>query len=104
MVDVFGQGLKRGPPGPPGEEGPPGKKGDKGDPGQNGLNQIFNWFPEMIIEQIHRHVNLLTFLVENVSGNDADVVLRLTLIAFLVENSRCPIDTNLAMDILFLCV
>ena len=27
----------------------------------------------MIIEQIHRHVNLLTFLVENVSGNDADV-------------------------------
>ena len=26
MVDVFGQGLKRGPPGPPGEEGPPGKK------------------------------------------------------------------------------
>ena len=73
MADVFGQGLKRGPPGPPGEEGPPGKKGDKGDPGQNGLNQIFNWFPEMIIEQIHRHVNLLTFLVENVSGNDADV-------------------------------
>ena len=73
MVDVFGQGLKRGPPGPPGEEGPPGKKGDKGDPGQNGLNEIFNWFPEMILDQIHKHINLLTFLVENVSGKDADV-------------------------------
>ena len=73
MVDVFGQGNKRGPPGPPGEEGPPGKKGDKGDPGQNGLNEIFNWFPEMILEQIHKHINLLTFLVENVSGKDADV-------------------------------
>ena len=41
MVDVFGQGLKRGPPGPPREEGPPGKKCDKGDPGQNGLNHYY---------------------------------------------------------------
>ena len=60
MVDVFGQGLKRGPPGPPGEEGPPGKKGDKGDPGQNGLNELFNWFPQMIMEQIYRNVNFFT--------------------------------------------
>ena len=73
MVDVFGQGLKRGPPGPPGEEGPPGKKGDKGDPGQNGLNELFNWFPQMLMEQIHRNVNFLTFLVEKISGKDADV-------------------------------
>ena len=33
MVNVWGEGIKRGPPGPPGEEGPPGKKGPKGDPG-----------------------------------------------------------------------
>ena len=68
MVDVFGQGLKRGPPGPQGDEGPPGKKGDKGDPGQNGLNELFNWFPRMLMEQIHRNVNLLTFSVEKILG------------------------------------
>ena len=73
MVDVFGQGLKRGPTGPQGDEGPPGKKGDKGDPGQNGFNELFNWFPQMLMEQIHRHVNLLTFFVEQISGKDADV-------------------------------
>ena len=73
MVDVFGQGLKRGPPGPPGGEGPPGKKGGKGDPGKNGWNELFNWFPQILMEQIHKHNNLLTFLVENVSGKDGDV-------------------------------
>ena len=73
MVDVFGHGLKRGPTGPQGEKGPPGKKGDKGDPGKNGLNELFNWFPQMLMEQIHKHNNLVTFLVENVSGKDGDV-------------------------------
>ena len=33
MVNVWGEGMKRGPPGPPGEEGPSGKRGPKGDPG-----------------------------------------------------------------------
>ena len=33
MVNVWGEEIKRGPPGPPGDEGPPGKRGPKGDTG-----------------------------------------------------------------------
>ena len=74
MVDVFGQGLKRGPTGPQGDEGPPGKKGDKGDPGKNGFNELFNWFPQLAVEQIRKNVNFITFLIETLpsSKNDDD--------------------------------
>ena len=74
MVDVFGRGLKRGPIGPQGDEGPPGKKGDKGDPGKNGFNELFNWFPQLAVEQIRKHVNFITFLIETLpsSKNDAN--------------------------------
>ena len=68
MVDVFGRGLKRGPIGPQGDEGPPGKKGDKGDPGKNGFNELFNWFPQLAVEQIRKHVNFITFLIETLSN------------------------------------
>ena len=45
MMNVFGQGLKRGPPGPPGpqgDEGPPGKKGDS-------ATDIAYWFPKLTV-------------------------------------------------------
>ena len=72
MVDVFGRGLKRGPIGPQGDEGPPGKKGDKGDPGKNGFNELFNWFPQLAVEQIRKHVNFITFLIETLSSSKND--------------------------------
>ena len=61
MVNVWGEGIKRGPPGPPGEEGPPGKKGPKGDPGKQGQSgdqgppgkdalKIMQWFPDLTIK------------------------------------------------------
>ena len=45
MMNVFGQGLKRGPPGPPGpqgDEGPPCKKGDSS-------TDIAYWFPNLTV-------------------------------------------------------
>ena len=53
MVDVFGQGNKREPPGPPGDEGPPGKKGDKGDPGKMVSINYSIGFPFLQLSLIH---------------------------------------------------
>ena len=50
MVNVWGEGIKRGPPGPPGEEGPPGKRGPKGDPGFD----MVKWLPIFTLKQFRK--------------------------------------------------
>ena len=66
MVNIFGDhgdGLA-GPTGPrgfPGPSGPRGFKGSKGDPGKNGIEEIYRWFPNMVVTVSGRRRRKLFF-------------------------------------------
>ena len=66
MVNIFGDSTgKAGPAGPPGPAGFGG-----------GLKEVIQWFPEMILEQKRKKLNVLTLLIETVPpAKNADVEL-----------------------------
>ena len=56
MVNIFGDSTgKVGPVGPPGPAGIGG-----------GLKEVIRWFPQMILEQTRKKLNVLTLLIETV--------------------------------------
>ena len=65
MVNIFGDSTeKSGPPGPPGPTG------------FGGLKEVIRWFPEMILEQTRKNLNVLTLLIETIPpAKNADVEL-----------------------------
>ena len=68
MVHFFGDhgdGLA-GPTGPrgfPGTSGRRGFKGSKGDPGKNGIEEIYRWFPNMVVKQFREEEEESCFLL-----------------------------------------
>ena len=67
MVNIFGDSSgKVGPVGPPGPAGV----------GGGGLKEVIRWFPQMILEQTRKKLNVLTLLIETVPpAKNADVEL-----------------------------
>ena len=66
MVNIFGDSTgKVGPVGPPGPAGIGG-----------GLKEVIRWFPQMILEQTRKKLNVLTLLIETIPpSKNADVEL-----------------------------
>ena len=66
MVNIFGEST-----GKAGPEGPPGPAGAGG-----GLKEVIHWFPQMILEQTRKKLNVLTLLIETIPpSKNADVKL-----------------------------
>ena len=66
MVNIFGDSTRK--VGPVGTPGPSGIRG--------GLKEVIRWFPQMILEQTRKKLNVLTLLIETIPpSKNADVEL-----------------------------
>ena len=73
MVNVFGdrEDGSIGPQGNPGRTGPQGpyglrgSKGSKGNPGKDGIEEIYRWFPNMVVKQFREEEEEDCFLLAN---------------------------------------
>ena len=56
---------RTGPPGPPGPSGLKGSKGSKGYPGKDGIEEIYRWFPNMVVKQFREEEKEDCFLLDD---------------------------------------
>ena len=75
MVNIFGghDDGSAGPSGPrgfPGPSGPRDFKGSKGDPGKNSIEEIYRWFPNMVVKQFREEEEEDCFLLTDPNKKD----------------------------------